>query len=110
MGRSRWHTGSVVLRGFSREPHQRMTSSESAKKTDLLRTYGLTPEEYNSLWDKQNGGCVICGSTEKKLCVDHCHNTGVVRGLLCTNCNQGLGQFKDDPGLLRSAATYLESI
>jgi len=50
--------------------------------------------------------CVICGSNEK-LTIDHDHSTGMVRGALCTNCNLGLGHFKDDPELLELAALYL---
>lgn len=53
--------------------------------------------------------CVICGSNEK-LVVDHCHETEQIRGILCTNCNLGLGHFKDDPLLLEFAIQYLNSI
>lgn len=59
---------------------------------------------------EQNGGCRICGTSNKRgkpLAVDHCHTTGKVRGLLCTSHNTALGKFKDDPGLLASAITYL---
>ena len=50
--------------------------------------------------------CIICGATST-LVVDHCHKTGVVRGILCSNCNLGLGHFKDDPLLLEFASQYL---
>lgn len=64
----------------------------------------------------QNGGCAICGSPETRivkgtlnsLVVDHNHETGVIRGLLCALCNTALGKFHDDPDLLRRAAEYLE--
>jgi len=60
----------------------------------------------------QRGVCAICGragSPERGILdVDHCHDTGVVRGLLCTLCNRGLGQFKDDLGLVEKAAAYLK--
>jgi len=53
--------------------------------------------------------CIICGATQKtQLAIDHDHKTGDVRGALCTNCNLGLGHFKDDPELLRLAALHLE--
>jgi len=81
--------------------------------------YGITLEEYMSMETTQNGVCKICGHAEKalnkvtmeprKLAVDHCHKTGKVRALLCSRCNAGIGNFNDDPVLLRSALSYLES-
>lgn len=78
-------------------------------------TYGLTPEQYDTLLAAQDGRCAICGSPDwpggRKTGsphVDHGHGTNVVRGLLCGNCNTGLGYFGDDPARLRAAADYLE--
>lgn len=86
------------------------------RKADLKRFYGITPEQYEELNTKQCGKCAICGSTEsnnsrvsKRLFVDHCHTTGAIRGLLCSNCNHALGQFKDSTTLLANAITYLNS-
>lgn len=78
-----------------------------------LRQYGITVEDYDRMLAAQGGGCAICGGTDpqrnrKWFCVDHDHETGVVRGLLCMNCNDGLGRFADDPAQLRAAAAYLE--
>lgn len=61
----------------------------------------------------QNGGCAICGATEpggrtRYFPVDHCHTTGIVRGLLCTKCNRGLGLFNDDPERVARAVMYLK--
>ena len=59
----------------------------------------------------QNGKCAICGAAQRldrAQCVDHSHATGAVRGILCDECNKGLGCFKDDTELLRKAAYYLE--
>ncbi len=76
------------------------------------RKFGITVEDYERMLAAQAGRCAICNSTEPGgrgvFHVDHDHATGTVRGLLCTNCNAGLGQFKDDPALLRAAANYLE--
>lgn len=88
--------------------------NEGQKRCRLAK-YGLTKDDFNALLEKQNGGCAICGATSggkrhenERLHVDHCHTTGVVRGLLCTECNTSLGKFKDSPELLRKAAMYLE--
>jgi len=78
-----------------------------------LQRYGITVEQYKAMVDEQEGLCAICGTSEPgewftRLVVDHCHSTGKVRGLLCAKCNRGLGQFKDNPQMLRSAIAYLE--
>lgn len=83
---------------------------------EFLKKFGLTLEDYYLLHDAQDGLCACCGRPEsvkrndnlKWLAVDHCHSTGAVRGLLCNNCNNGIGRFRDDPKLLRTAADYLE--
>lgn len=51
--------------------------------------------------------CIICGSI-KRLCIDHCHKTGNIRGILCSKCNTGLGMFRDSPELLIKASMYLQ--
>jgi hypothetical protein len=78
-----------------------------------VATYGLTLEQYDMMLEKQNGVCAICGkggshSHHKNLCIDHDHETGEVRGLLCDLCNKGIGCLKDDLDLLKSAVLYLE--
>lgn len=75
--------------------------------------YGLSDEQYQTLLAAQDGRCAICGGTEwggktKTPHVDHDHATGAVRGLLCSACNHGLGNFRDDPVRMRAAADYLE--
>lgn len=82
-----------------------------------LRKYGLTQEEYDWLLFLQDGQCAICkktpeqsgltGRNGQRLHVDHCHDTGVVRGLLCTRCNTLLGMAGDSPECLRAAIYYL---
>lgn len=79
----------------------------------VLKTrYGISLAEYRRLLDKQGGGCAICGTKDwgkrNRPCVDHDHATGRVRGLLCINCNTGIGMFDDDPDRMRLAIRYLE--
>ncbi len=72
------------------------------------RKIGISPEEYNNLLKEQNGVCAICGlECTRALAADHCHITKKIRGLLCNNCNRGLGHFKDNPTILRRAIAYL---
>jgi hypothetical protein len=72
--------------------------------------YGLTQEEHQDILVKQNNLCAICQKhiEGKVLCVDHDHTTGKVRGLLCGNCNVGLGNFKDNTEVLQAAIAYLQ--
>ena len=83
-------------------------------KSFIKRTYGITFDDYEKMFDAQGGCCKICksrisSSRTTRLFVDHCHDTGNVRGLLCSSCNHGLGLFKDRQTLLKRAITYLES-
>lgn len=74
----------------------------------LLRLYGITKEQYDEMLARQDGACAIClRAQEKPLDVDHCHESGVVRGLLCRVCNVMLGHAEDDPAVLRRAIDYL---
>lgn len=68
--------------------------------------YGLSHEKYTEMVEAQNGSCAICKAITDLL-VDHDHNTGAVRGLLCRPCNSGIGQFYDSPARLLSAIEYL---
>ena len=71
--------------------------------------YGMSVEEYESMLEAQGGACRICGGRHvRALAVDHCHRTGRIRGLLCSNCNTALGMMKDDPLTVARAAAYLE--
>ncbi len=74
-----------------------------------LRKYGLAPEDYRRMLAEQNGVCAICKlNSRRELCVDHCHLTQTVGGLLCNNCNTGLGMYDDDPDRMREGAAYLD--
>ncbi len=75
------------------------------------QAYGLTKAELDLLLS-QHEQCAICGTSdwgERGPQVDHCHLMGPVRGILCSNCNQGLGRFRDSPDLLRAAAAYIDT-
>jgi hypothetical protein len=75
-----------------------------------IKAVGMTPEKYDRMLARQQGACRICGkpvSNNKKLCIDHRHATGWVRGLLCFKCNLGLGYFHDSPRRLGRAAMYI---
>jgi Recombination endonuclease VII len=77
---------------------------------NIARKYGLTEQEFTTLLDSQNGTCAICKATDGGkygFAVDHNHDTGAVRGILCISCNTGLGRFGDSLPLLETAATYL---
>lgn len=77
------------------------------KDQELKRRYGISLEEYRELERKQNGLCAICGTKPKRLFVDHNHKTGKVRGLLCGNCNFGIGYFYENINNLQKSITYL---
>ena len=72
---------------------------------ERARRYGLSAEDYNKLLARQNGVYGICKRPGRKLCVDHCHATGKVRGLLCHNCNSGLGLYNDNPVFTQADVT-----
>lgn len=77
----------------------------------IRRVYGITLAEYDKMFEDQNGKCAICGSPDevegRRLAIDHCHDSGRVRGLLCGKCNRGLGLFYDNKQLLENAISYL---
>lgn len=78
----------------------------------VCRRFGLSRGQYAELLAQQNGLCALCKKapgSSKRLHVDHDHQTGRVRGLLCHHCNTGVGNLQDDPALLRAAAAYVES-
>lgn len=78
----------------------------------LRRQFGIGAIEFDALLEKQGGHCAICPAEVgakggRRLAVDHCHQTGKVRGILCSECNLGLGKFRDDLSLIERAAQYL---
>lgn len=90
-------------------------SSSCSQRAAAIRKYGLTPEQYLWLRGQTSGACWTCGRELLEFTdqlgwpvVDHCHDTGAIRGVLCNNCNLALQCFRDDPELLLSAADYLK--
>jgi hypothetical protein len=74
----------------------------------LKRRYGISRTDYAAMLARQGGVCAICGKPpEKTLCVDHCHSTGRIRGLLCRQCNFGLGCYAEDQAALVAVLAYL---
>lgn len=76
------------------------------KRQKALQRYQITAEQYSDMLSLFAGNCHIC-RTRQAAGVDHCHVTGQVRGVLCANCNFGIGHFRDDPELIEAAAAYL---
>lgn len=89
------------------------------RKYKLKEAYGITLEDYDAMYQRQDGRCAICGDVKEPwepgagvggrkrfLVVDHDHETSQVRSLLCWNCNCGLGQFREDPRIMLAAAAY----
>jgi len=75
---------------------------------NLKVKYGITPEQFDEMVKAQNGCCKICEKPQDRvLHVDHCHETGKIRGLLCSTCNTGIGQFKEDPEIMKKAIEYI---
>jgi hypothetical protein len=87
--------------------------SKANRRRKLRLRYGITPEDYDSLYQQQYGCCAICGTHQSKLpatlAVDHNHDTKEVRGLLCFDCNTGIGKLQDNYDIIIKAAEYLRS-
>lgn len=89
----------------------------SQRERNLKHRFSVDLKWYEKQFEKQNYSCAICKSKTNKTAgdrefwnfsVDHCHNSGKVRGILCNNCNRALGLFQDNPKLIRKAAEYVE--
>lgn len=124
-GRAAWkkrYEDEYRARPEVREKQRQASSEWRANNPEYLKAhrlsyyvkwkYGITQEAYEELLAAQEGRCAICRGIDFKpwdrLVIDHCHDTGVIRGLLCHSCNVCIGQAKDDPTVLRAAVEYLE--
>ena len=110
---------------YMREYRQRNLERERQRDRDRYRTnprrrhqmkylkFGITWEQYVALAESQDHKCAICGNGQHEkirarfLDIDHNHETGEIRGLLCSMCNRGMGLFRDDPALMERAVAYL---
>lgn len=119
---SEYHKDSGQRSGYRcrcKECHKSANSTYNKKIRDKRQFYVLksatrvTKDQYNSLLNLQDNKCAICNKTaednKKKLGVDHCHSTLLIRGLLCNRCNMGIGYFNDNHELLIKASEYLKS-
>lgn len=88
-----------AYRELHKDKHSKLNSIRNRR-----HKYGIEPEAYQELI---KNGCEICGSKIGRMCVDHCHITGIVRGALCVRCNAGLGQFLDNTESLANAIIYI---
>lgn len=105
---NRLQTKEYITRQLKKDPNFEISRN-------LKINYGISIQQYIKLSTLQKNKCVICKNVETlvlrgklvKLAVDHCHKTGKIRGLLCSNCNKGLGLFNDDPNILYTASRYV---
>ena len=99
----------------------RAAKLESQRGTNLRLKYGIEPTDFEQMFLEQEGRCPLCfvemvtgdtrqysGNGARRACVDHDHETGKIRGILCNRCNRSIGLLRDDPAILRRAADYLE--
>jgi hypothetical protein len=92
------------------KPYCKSCHAKTQRSNIYKRKYDITIEAYDEILELQGGVCWICRGEDTKgilLAVDHCHTSGEVRGLLCSACNLGLGNFKDDSDRLERAIKYL---
>jgi hypothetical protein len=90
-------------------------NSDYMKNYDLVKNYNITLNQFKEMSINQNDRCAICyvhildisAKHKKTLCVDHCHKTGKIRGLLCDRCNRGIGLFKEDIKIMLKAIEYI---
>ena len=112
-----WYQDNKEKRDAQKKEYNKINKEKIAvqrQEYNLKKKYGITLKEKNDILKKQNNKCKICSfkfnENEFKsiACVDHCHTTNKVRGLLCRTCNAGLGYFRDNTERLTNAIVYLE--
>jgi len=112
-GKGKKYDGISYTKEYKNKWAQKPCSKLKAKEYRLKKDYGITMEQYNQMLINQKECCAICNKHQnqlkKKLDIDHNHETGKIRGLLCNPCNQAIGLLKDNSELLQSAINYLKS-
>jgi len=103
----------INAKNSERRKKEYYSNKRKFKDLHLQKHYNISIDDYDELFKNQNGVCAICSQSEqsirnKSLCVDHCHITQKIRGLLCTNCNRSLGLLKDNCEILEKAKLYLK--
>jgi hypothetical protein len=102
----------VVEPSYNRDRVRKWSQAgDNKRRRNLLSRYGITPDEYDSILEKQGGVCAICCLSMdegRRLAVDHNHETGEIRGIVHLRCNSVIALFKDSPEICRNAAEYLE--
>lgn len=104
----RWNYNGMCV--VCKRESDRSSNIKAGKRYRIKKLYGLTDEQTAFMLNEQNNKCAICGSefsSSHDVMIDHCHDTGIVRGLLCINCNWMLGNSRDNPDILLKAAKYL---
>ncbi len=101
-------TGRVALQSKCKDCERSVRSSYYKPHESARRKFRLTDKEYNTLIEKSKEGCEVCSRPLSKVCIDHNHLTGEVRGVLCNNCNTALGLVGDNVDTLSKLIQYLE--
>lgn len=105
----RWCREHPEQHAETRRKH-RHSHKEQEKDTRRKREYGVTRDQFDQMFLSQKGACAVCGRVTTPLCVDHCHTTGRVRGLLCKPCNSYLGIIGESTKILGKAIVYLSGL
>jgi len=107
---SRYLKCQECVRAYNRKRYQEIGANK-VRETNLMKSFGMTIEEYDKLAEFQQNGCAICRLpciSGRRLAVDHNHETGEIRGLLCVKCNAVLGLINDDENLILKIIDYLK--
>jgi recombination endonuclease VII len=106
-------SGKKSIAAFNSRRVRMYADNPQPRRDEVLRSsYGITRQEWGAILGRQEGRCAICADVLDKgkgTHIDHCHATGIVRGLLCGRCNVAIGMLKDNSTLLRAAARYVEA-